>query len=402
MNKFFKVFLYEYKKHVFTKRFIFALLSIPVSIVLLLGISIGAQFVTQNSDPVGYVDHSGLLANPVPPPAGGALFTSKVEIKPFASEETARASLDAGEIQGYYVISDTYFKDGSVKLVSSDEPDWRIQDRFEAFMRANLLTRQPPQIAARLKDGINFTVESPDGQRKMGQDDWFNIIIPMAAGLLFMIIIITTGGYLLQAVVEEKENRTMEMLVTSISPGQLMAGKTAGNLLVGVTQITIWILFIAGALAAARGRVEWVSQIHIDLKYVLILIGTMLPAFVLVGAIMAAIGATVTESREAQQISGFFSLPIFAPYWFISSIMEHPNGPLAQALSFFPLTSPVTLSLRAAFTTIPTEQLLLNFAVLILSAGVALWVAGRAFRLGMLSYGKRIRFKELFSRPQAG
>ncbi len=117
---------------------------------------------------------------------------------------------------------------------------------------------------------------------------------------------------------------------------------------------------------------------------------------------MAAIGSTVTESREAQQISGFFSLPIFIPYWFISSIMSHPNGPLAQVLSFFPLTAPVTISLRAAFTTIPTGQLVLNIAILFLTAGIALWVAARTFRLGMLSYGKRIRLKEIFSRTQAG
>ncbi len=252
MNKLLKVFLYEYKKHVFTKRFIFGLLSIPVAIILLLGVSIGAQFLTTNSEPVGYVDHSGLLANPVPAVDTGGLFTSTVEIKPFPDDQAAKAALDAGQIQGYYIISDTYFQDGSVRLISAHEPDWRIQDRFEGFVRANILTRQPQQIANRLSEGTNFTIKSPDGSRTMGEDDWFNIIIPMAAGLLFMIIIITSGGYLLQAVVEEKENRTMEMLVTSLSPEQLIAGKTAGNLLVGITQIVIWILFAAAVIFAAR------------------------------------------------------------------------------------------------------------------------------------------------------
>jgi ABC-2 type transport system permease protein len=398
MNKFFKVFWYEYSKHVFRKRFIFALLSIPLFIVVIFGISVGAQFLTQNTNPIGYVDHSGLLANPVPIPDTDNPFLSKLEILPFPDASSARAALDAGEIQGYYVISADYFTNGAVRLVSIDEPDWRVQEKFESLVRANLVARQPAEIASRLNQGINFIIETTDASRSFGQDEFLSILVPMVAGVLFMIIILTSGGYLLQAVVEEKENRTMEMLVTSLSPDQLMAGKTAGNLLVGITQMVIWLAFGAIALLAARGRIEWVSQISIDPKYWLILLVTLLPAFVLVGALMAAIGATVTEAREAQQISGFISLPIFIPYWFVSSIMANPNGPLAQVLSFFPLTSPVTITLRAAFTDIPTWQLGLNVAILVLSAAFAVWLAARTFRLGMLSYGKRLRLKDIFRR----
>lgn len=401
MNKFLKVFWYEYSKHVFRKRFIFALLSIPFFIIVVMGISVGAQFITQNTDPIGYVDYSRLLANPVPVPETSGLFTSPIQLLPYKDEEDARKALDAGEIQAFYVVSATYEKDGAVRLVSNDEPDWRAQDRFESFVLANLVAKQPPEISARLNEGTNIVVVASDGSRKMGQDDWYNIIIPMGAGILFMIIVISSGSYLQQAVVDEKENRTMEMLVTSLSPGQLMAGKTAGNLMVGITQIVIWILFILAGFLVASGRIEWISRIHLDTKYLLIMAATLLPAFVMVGAIMAAIGATVTESREAQQISGFFSLPIFMPYWFITSIIGNPNGPLAQVLSYFPLTAPVTISLRAAFTTIPTWQLLLNILILILCAIAALWLAGRAFRLGMLSYGKRLKFKELFRRSAA-
>lgn len=398
MDKFLKVFLYEYKKHVFRRRFLFALFSIPLFVVILLGVSIGAQFITTNSKPVGYVDQSGLLANPIPPAPTGGLFTSQIEIKPFADEPAAKSALESGAIQAYYVLSSTYFEDGAVRLVSSEEPDWRVQDRFEEFVRANVLLRLPEPARDRLSSGIDFFITSSDGSRQVGENQWLRMLLPLIAGIPLMIVVITSGGYLLQAVVEEKENRTMEMLVTSMSPGQLMAGKTAGNLMVGITQLVVWILFAVGILFFLRGRVDWADQFTFEPGYLLIMLATLIPSLVMVAAFMAAIGATVTEAREAQQISGFLSLPIFIPYWFVASIMNHPNSPLAMFLSFFPLTAPVTITMRTGFTQVPAWQLALNILVLVAAAVFAVWLAGRAFRLGMLSYGKRLKLRDLFAR----
>jgi len=118
----------------------------------------------------------------------------------------------------------------------------------------------------------------------------------------------------------------------------------------------------------------------------------------MVAALMAAIGSTTTETREAEQISGIFSLPITVPYILIMPIITNPNSPLSLFLSFFPLTAPVTLTLRAAFTEIPLWQEALNLLVLFLCAAGAVWLAARTFRLGMLRYGKRISWSEIFSK----
>jgi ABC-2 type transport system permease protein len=123
----------------------------------------------------------------------------------------------------------------------------------------------------------------------------------------------------------------------------------------------------------------------------------MLPAFVMVAALMTAVGATVTESREAQQVSGLFILPMVAPYWFIPVIMSHPNSPLSVALSIFPLTAPVTLPMRVFFTVVPAWQIILTIFVLVATALGALWLAGKVFRMGMLRYGKRLSLREMFS-----
>jgi ABC-2 type transport system permease protein len=200
----------------------------------------------------------------------------------------------------------------------------------------------------------------------------------------------------MQAVVDEKENRTMEILMTSVSPDQFMAGKIIGDIAIGMTQMIIWGLFVLLGLFIGKNYLEWLQNVRIEWDLVVLMLLLMFPAFVMVSALMAAIGATVTEAREGQQVVGLISLPIWIPYLLIMPIMESPNSPLAVAFSLFPLTAPLTIVLRSGFTIIPTWQIILSLVVLFLSALGALWLAGRAFRLGMLRYGKRLRLKELF------
>ena len=177
-----------------------------------------------------------------------------------------------------------------------------------------------------------------------------------------------------------------------------MAGKIAGNLSVGLTQLLVWVLFIAAGVFISQNSFGWLPNLHLSPYFVALTIAILLPSFVLIAALMAAIGATVTESREAQQISGLFTLPVFVPLWLIYPMMINPNGPLAVGLSFFPLTAPVALTLRAAFTQIPTLQLAANLILLLLCAGGAVALSARVFRLGMLRYGKRLSLREIFAR----
>jgi ABC-2 type transport system permease protein len=205
----------------------------------------------------------------------------------------------------------------------------------------------------------------------------------------------TSGGYLLQAVVEEKENRTMEILITSVTPRQLMTGKIIGNIGVGLTQLVVWLIFAWIGLNIAGQFFPVVQDISISTDYIAVLMLVFLPSFVMVAAIMAAIGATMTEAKEAQQISSLFSLPMMIPYYLSSTIMMNPNGTLAIFLSYFPITAPITLIMRMGFTVVPAWQIAINIAILVLFAILAIWFAGKAFRMGMLRYGKKLSFKDV-------
>ena len=395
MNKFWLVCRHEYTRHVLRKRFIFAALSIPVFIIVIMLISILATVSSSDRRPVGYVDLSGFLAHPVYPSANNSIFSSHVNFESFPNESDAEQALQAGTIQGYYVLSADYLNSARARLISEKEIDSSIQSEFNDFIRTNLLTSQSPQIAARIQEGTQITIKSADGSRQMASQDWFNILIPIVAGVLFIVVIMTSGGYLLQAVVEEKENRTMEIIVTSVSPEQLMGGKIVGDISVGLTQLLIWIAFAGIAFIVGKMYIPEIGRINLSGEFVLLMIFTLLPSFVMIAALMAALGAMATEAREAQQISGLFTLPIVIPYWLMGTLMTNPNGAISVILSFFPLTAPVTLPLRAAFGQIPTWQMVLNVLVLIVCAIGAVWLASRTFRLGMLQYGKKISWRQV-------
>jgi ABC-2 type transport system permease protein len=398
MTKFLHIFWYEYKRHVLRKRFLFALISMPLLIAVMLAVSILGQFLSSDSRPIGYVALSGFLNNPKQLPPSQGFFDQQVKMIPYASEGEARVALDSKAIQAFYVLSEDYPVHPTGKLIYEREPDSSIQNQFNDFLIINLLANQSPQVTTRIIDGSTFTVQSLDGSRQFRSKDWFNILIPFMTGILFFIVILTSGSYLMQAVVEEKENRTMEIIVTSVSPEQLMGGKIIGDISIGLTMLFAWAGFIVIGVLIGRNTVDWINRLEFGGDYLVLMLLILLPSFLMVASMMAAVGATVTESREAQQISGLFTLPIMIPYWFTYALMTNPNGPLALALSFFPLTAPVTLTMRAAFTQIPAWQLAINILVMIVFAAGSLWLAARTFRLGMLRYGKRLTWREVFAK----
>jgi ABC-2 type transport system permease protein len=398
MNKIFLIALQEYRHHVFNRRFLLGLMSVPLVIVVMVGLVFLILAMETNTTPIGYVDQAGFLSNPVPAPAPEPP-DKPVPVRAFADEAAARAALDAGEIQAYYVIPADFLATGKLSVVHSTELKSPARSQFDNFLAANILKGTDPATANRLIKGAKVTVQSADGSRSISPGDWFNLLLPVFAGILFVVAMFSAGGYLMQAVVDEKENRTMEVIVTSVSPNQFMAGKIIGDTAVGLTQILAWVAFIAAGILIGRNSIEFLRNIHISPQSLLIFIAILFPSFVTVAALMAAIGATVTEASEGQQVVGIISLPIWIPYFLVMLIVNNPNSPLAILISMLPLTTPLAILLRDAVTILPAWQIAASSAIQILTAVASIWLAGRAFRLGMLRYGKRLKWRELFARP---
>ena len=390
MSQVWQVMAFEYARHVFRKRFLLAVLSLPAFVLvmaLVVFLLVRSEF---NTRPVGYVDQSGFLTGPGAVENEGSL----VNLRRFETEEQAQAALNSEQIQAYYVLSPDYLESRQAKLVALEEPSSVAINQFTQLVRANLLAQFPAQVAQRISQGNQLVVQSLDGSRQFVQGDWLGFLLPFMVGFIFLVAVFATSGYLLQAVVEEKENRTMELLVTTVSPNKLMAGKILGIIAVGWTQLVVWAsMVMALALVGSLffNLPDWIS---FSMNYLVLALVLFVPAFIMLAALMVAVGATLTDVQEAQQVTSLFTLPLFIPFWFASTLINHPNGPVAVGLSFFPLTAPITLAIRAGFAPVPPWQLLFSILLLIIFALAAVWFAGRAFRLGMLRYGQRVPWRE--------
>ncbi len=400
MNKFWQIASHEYARHVFRRRFLLALFSVPLMIILMVVLVLVVIMVSSDPTPIGYIDHSGILANPLPaPPAKWPERTTPMRAYP--DEATAKADLQAGKIQAYFVISADYLQSGHADEVFMTQPKGIALQQFDSFLETNLLVSQPPAVVDRILEGSQVTVQSVDKSRQANEEQIVNLILPFVAGILFIVGMSTSSGYLMQAVVEEKENRTMEIMVTSVSPTQLMSGKVIADIAIGVTQLVVWSLFVVLGLLVGKNFVSWLNGLQFSGEMIGTIALVMVPAFIMISGLMAAVGATVAEGSEGQQVMGLFTIPLWLPYLLIGSFLQNPNSPLAIALSLFPLTAPMTIAMRVGFTTIPTWQMVLSVILLVLSAIGSVWLAGRAFRLGMLRYGQRLQWKEVFKRQRA-
>ncbi|HNT74896.1 MAG TPA: ABC transporter permease [Anaerolineae bacterium] len=395
MRKLWLVARYEYNQIVKKKSFLVGVLGMPALIVIIMIISIIAALGQRSDQPLGYVDYAKLLSPTVTPPLEeGEDFT---EMRAFPDETTARAALDNGDIQAYYVVPKDYMETGEIAMFYlTQQPGEIIQADFFDFLRANLLVKQPEAVQRRLYEGVNVIMRAADGSREMDTENPFNFILPYIASFFFVFIVMGSAGYMLQAVTDEKENRTIEILATSLRPIDLIGGKALGLLGVGLTQIGIW---IATGILALIVVSFFIEMPPLETPWSLLAVVTLffLPAYALVAALMTAIGSAVTDQRQGQQISGIVNLLFTFPFFFIMLIMAKPDSPIVTFLTLFPTTSFVTIALRWGMNIVPMWQLIVSWILVVGAALASIWLAARIFRLGMLSYGQPLSPKHILA-----
>jgi len=411
MSKSWRIARYEYSRHVMQKRFFLVALSMPAVIALTIGLVAIAIALGQNNSAVGYVDRSGLLTNPLPAPRRGSSpdnpsVPELVPLIPFETEDAARDALESREIQAYYIVPGDYFETNHVELVYIKPPGENATRQFWDFMEINVLAEIPSEMASRAAAGSNLIVRWPDdapaGGREFSERTFFNTFLPLIAGIAFVFLLLSVSGYFVGAIIEERENLTVEVVLTSVSPGQLMGGKILGIVGIILTQVVAW--FISGGLAYVIGKRILDLGLFQNLSFDLRFLGTMMviiaPAFVLVAALMATVGAIIAEAQDAQQMVPLLLLPLVVPIWFTSSILNNPNGPLAIGLSLFPLSSVATFSIRLGFVPVPLWQIVASVILTTVCALGAIWLAGQALRLGILRYGKPLKWREIIKRSK--
>jgi len=271
----------------------------------------------------------------------------------------------------------------------------------------------------------SFTLNTENIKNKTKGDGDFEFGVKSAlAGILmyatFMFIVIY-GVRVMRSVLEEKNNRVVEIIISSVKPFDLMLGKILGVTLVALTQFITWIIMIvaaavffnqsflsspetlSGAASSASqfGNIEqmfgMISHSLLSLNYlsiIFVFIFYFLLGYIFYSSIYAAIGSAVDNETETQQFTIFAILPLTLGLYGSFSIMNNPDGPLAFWLSIIPLTSPVAMIARIPFG-VPTWELAVSMLLLVGSALLMIFIAGKVYRVGILIYGNKVTFKEV-------
>ncbi len=402
MNRVLRVAQYEYQRNVFKKSFLLTLLSIPLMVAFGVGVGFFMVSLENNDLPVGYLDQVGVFEDPIPAPVSGG--DEPVDFISYQTEEEALASLEAKEIQAFYILPTDYFETRRIEIVYIEKPADNANRQWWDFLQINLLSDQPAEIAYRSASGADVTVRSLDGKRAVADSGpTFGNMMPLFITLAFLALILMSSGYLMGAVAEEKENRTMEIMVTSISPLQMIGGKLLGIVAIALTLLVSWTLIVVLGIYAARILgIGWFQNLGMDWSVVLATVAIAAPAYVLVSALMIAIGTMVTSTQEGQSFSSVFIIFHMIPLYIGFAFVNDPESSLAVTLSILPFTSLMATAMRNLFYSVPSWQIAVSACVQTVCAVIALWLASRAFRLGMLRYGQRLRWRSLFQLRGSG
>ena len=393
MHKIWTIARYEYTRHVRRRAFLFSALGIPLLIVGVFGLIFLVVSRREGEQRLGLVDETRRFASV---DLESLDLRRPIPVEQFPDEPAARSALDAGTVDAYLVVPSDYLATGKVLAVGRSKLGDRAETQVRRMLEAGLLAGAPPANRERLRQPIDMVLRTADGGREISANNVLLFFLPYGFALMFVTTTFTTSGYLLQAVTEEKEDRVMEILATTVSPGRMMAGKVLGLSGVGLTQMLIWVLFgLAGVLAIGRDS-SWLAEINLPWQVIVLALVYFLLGYLLIASSYAAIGASVTTPQEAQPLAGPLSLLAMAPFFIIIVILSRPNGLVAVAFSLFPFSAPLTMLMRLPLADIPAWQIAASMLLLLLSAVGMMLLAGRAMRLGMLRYGKRLSVRELF------
>jgi len=425
MNKTLLIIQREFSVRVKKKSFILLTVFMPFVFAALIFVPLWLSSISDNEQKtVNVVDKTGLYA-------GLLRDNESYRFVPVAADSAAFYADDSG-VEAVVVIADTLVRHPravsicATKAVPADLLRYVEEVLGDQVRREKLAAYDVPELEKIIADvQADFTVKTVIKTAEGGESA-SNTHVAMVAGFVFTFLIymfvMTYGGMVMQSVMEEKTNRIVELMVSSVKPFQLMMGKIIGIALVGFVQLLIWGIMLAvllaiggyvwgGAPAAApvvagqpmpmtqgvpSESAELIAALmnlpygELALMFVLYFVG----GYLLYAAFFAAVGASVNEQEDSSQfIMPVILIMVFGLYAAMYSV-ENTDGPLAFWASLFPLTSPIVMMVRIPFG-VAWWQELLSLLVLYGTSLLFVWLSGRIYRVGILMYGKKPNIKEM-------
>ncbi|NGP86748.1 ABC transporter permease [Fodinibius halophilus] len=415
----------EYMTRIRSKAFIIATILIPLGMVAFIGIVIGISlWDSETQRTIGIQDNTEVLYSRL-----NNLDEQQYQSFADLSEDSLRSLVQAEEIDGYLILDESHITgDANLELVSSGAGGLKLQSSIRSDLRE--VVRDERLDRADVSEDVkeiyasSVTLET----RKLTQegeetedDTGFLTIVGVIMGVIIFGAITGYGGLITRSVIEEKTNRIIEVIASSVKPIELLLGKLCGIGALAITQMTFWIASFLG-LAAAAGpiagmfladqmsgmedaqKVAEASQgidpsvftiPTIETSLIIYFIVFFILGYLIYSALFAAIGSAVDSETDTQQYMIPIMVPIMVAYLIMFQTMENPDSMLSVVGSLVPFCTPIVMITRIAITDVPIWQIGLSILLMIATFGGTMWLSAKIYSVGILSYGKSASFKEL-------
>jgi ABC-2 type transport system permease protein len=412
------IFKREYITRVRTKAFIISTVLAPIGLILLIAIPI----ILQLSDPertevIGIQDESGIVLERFL-----TLNPDRYEPLPPVGPDSLRQLVLARKIDGFIIISEAniaenqdveliYTGSGGFNLVSDIRNDVRNVLQAERLERA--------EVSEEVRTIINQrTALRTRKVTATGEESQDTLALFMVGYIMCFIIYGAMFGYgavIMRSVIEEKTNRIIEVITSSVKPFELLMGKVLGVGALGLTQFSIWTISSIGLMALAgplaglllkpgQANNDATAMAASELPFDLPVIGAelwitfilfFLLGYLLYSALFAAVGSAVDSESDSQQLMLPIMIPIIMPMLFLGKIASDPDSNFAVITSLIPFFSPMLMPVRVAMTTVPAWEYALSIGLLVATFVGLIWMSSRIYRVGILMYGKKASFSEM-------
>lgn len=385
MRDILNVFKFEFLTVLKRRSFILSLILVPLIPSLLLG---ALNLINQDKSPSVQEVIIQEVANPLPI---GVVDLAKVikeypewltqgRLVQLASEVEAREKTAAGQLQGFYVIEPDYRETGKMRFIKpqiSMITELLQQDVLKDLVNYNLLGADKERYM-RFMNPANFTFEylNPETADTRDQSNAATYWVPYAVTMFFYMIILISSGLMLNAVTKDKENKTIEILLSSARPLDLFIGKILAFGSLSLLQMVVWFGTLVVITNMGKTSLPFLEAISIPTSVLLASVPFFIGGFLLYGSLMAGMGAVAPNLREGNQSTFVLSLPLIFTVMSISQLIENPFSTFTTFMTLFPFTSPVVMLTRLSVGAVPAWQLiasvaLLNGAVIIVIRGVS-------------------------------
>ena len=333
-------------------------------------------------------------------------FTQFPEFREYAETAAGLDDLKSGEINELFVVVPDYVATGHVEYYYTAESSGSRRI-LRLILRDALLgetqSSEHRQLALAQPRFQRFTV-ADDGAvaAESGAAVAVSFIVAQGFAIALIFTLIAYGTILLQTVSEEKENRMVEVLLTSAAPLAIMTGKVLALGLAGLIQMSVWVASVMLIVPRIANVIPDMGAIPIDFGFLFLALAFYLAGYAIASALMAGIGAATTSVTEAGPLTALVIIPLAVPFYAMPLFLSAADHWLPRLLSLLPITAATSMMLRLATSSVAPGEVALSLGLMLVTAALLLWLASRIFRAGLLLYGQRMSLRAAWAALRYG